>query len=221
MTKYILCYGDSNTWGWDAERYDPKTDFKARFNRDNRWTGRLQKLLGDDFYVIEEGLNGRTTNLDSPDPPDRNGKNYLPSCLYSHAPLNLVILMLGGNDLKSIFHRSAKDAADGLAELINIIQSSKYGADMQSPPSILIIGYPVITNDTLWDFKEEENLLKGASEKSKQFDFYFSALAHQYNCHYFNAAPYIHLSKIDGVHFDAEDHAVFAELMAKEVRKII
>ncbi len=100
----------------------------------------------DHFYVIEEGLNGRTTNVDFPIPPDRNGKNYLAPCLYTHSPLDLVITMLGGNDLKNIFHRTAEDIVTGAAELIQIIQSTKYGHDMQSPPEILLIGYPAFCN---------------------------------------------------------------------------
>jgi len=87
--KTILCYGDSNTWGFvpSTEGYGPTANKKPlrfqRYSRDERWTGRLQKLLGEDYYVIEEGLNGRTTNINSLLPPNRNGKTYLPPCLYS------------------------------------------------------------------------------------------------------------------------------------------
>lgn len=220
MMKNILCYGDSNTWGWDAKSYNPEIDLKVRYPRDIRWTGRLQKLLGDDFYVIEEGLNGRTTNLDSPDPPDRNGKKYLLPCLYSHAPLDLVILFLGGNDLKSIFNRSTKDISDGLEELIQLIQSSKYGADMQSVPNILLIGYPSLSSDQIDVIEKDNDLLTGAVEKSKTFDFYFSKLAQKYHCHYFNMSPHIRYSDIDGVHFDEKAHRIFADLIAIGIKKI-
>jgi len=80
MTKSILCYGDSNTWGYVAGKFNLQTQYMERYPRDIRWTGRLQKLLGDQYYVIEEGLNGRSTNVDSDIPPDRNGKNYLLPC---------------------------------------------------------------------------------------------------------------------------------------------
>jgi lysophospholipase L1-like esterase len=86
--KTILCYGDSNTWG-----YAPGTG--KRYLRHERWTGVLQQLLGSNAVVIEEGLNGRTTTLDDPTKPFRNGKDYLIPCLDSHAPLDLVVLMLG------------------------------------------------------------------------------------------------------------------------------
>ena len=93
----ILCYGDSNTWG-----YNPST--KERYDRYERWTGILQFTLGDEYHVIEEGLNGRTTVWDEPIEGEyKNGKTYLVSCLESHKPLDLVIIMLGTNDLKKRF----------------------------------------------------------------------------------------------------------------------
>ena len=94
--KTILCYGDSNTYGL-------KPDSSQRYPRDVRWTGILQKKLGEDYYVIEEGLSGRTTLWDDPIEEHKNGKTYLLPCLESHSPINLVVLMLGTNDLKTRF----------------------------------------------------------------------------------------------------------------------
>ena len=85
--KTILCYGDSNTWG-----YIPGTG--NRYPRQVRWTGVLQNLLGEKFHVIEEGLNGRTTVMDDPTRIAKNGLPYLRPCLDSHAPIDLVVLML-------------------------------------------------------------------------------------------------------------------------------
>lgn len=219
--KNILCYGDSNTWGYVPGKGNLETMYMERYPRDIRWTGRLQKIVGNDFYIIEEGLNGRTTTVDSPIPPDRNGKNYLAPCLYTHSPLDLVILMLGGNDLKNIFNRSAEDIANGLADLIQIIQSTKYGANMQSPPKILLIGYPALSNDEGGKYFGDKDLLMNGVARSKQFNTYFSAVAKKYHCHYFNMAPYVHFSDIDGIHFDENGHAVFAEKIAPEILKIL
>lgn len=94
--KSILCYGDSNTYGLMPDSPD-------RYPRDVRWTGILQKKLGEDYYVIEEGLSGRTTLWDDPIEEHKNGKKYLLPCLDSHKPVDLVILMLGTNDLKTRF----------------------------------------------------------------------------------------------------------------------
>ena len=96
----ILCYGDSNTWG-----YDPVGN--ARFGPDDRWTGVLRTTLGSAHSVIEEGLNGRTTNVDDQIEEHRNGRTYLMPCVQSHAPFDVITIMLGTNDLKERFHRSA------------------------------------------------------------------------------------------------------------------
>ena len=99
MTR-ILCYGDSNTWG-----YDPASG--ERFAADIRWTGVLRKVLASDrFEVIEEGLNGRTTVWDDPIEGQKNGRQYLIPCLESHRPLDLVVILLGTNDLKKRFSLS-------------------------------------------------------------------------------------------------------------------
>ena len=107
--KSILCYGDSNTWG-----YDPQT--RSRFPHDVRWTGVLASSLGTGYRVVEEGLNGRTTRWDDPIEAGRNGLTFLQPCLESHLPLDLVIVMLGTNDLKQRFGLSASDIAQSAAE---------------------------------------------------------------------------------------------------------
>jgi lysophospholipase L1-like esterase len=99
----VLCFGDSNTNGisGDDENY-------VRLPAAVRWTGRLQRLLGDGYYVIEEGLNGRTTDLDYANRPGCNGRTYFGPCLQSHHPLDVVVIMLGTNDLKAEFNRSPR-----------------------------------------------------------------------------------------------------------------
>jgi len=115
--KTVLCFGDSNTRGQRPGEYE-----KGRLPADQRWTGRLQALLGDRYAVIEEGLNGRTTDLDYPDRPGCNGLTYLEPCLQSHSPLDLVVLMLGSNDLKCRFGRSAGEIAAAHGRLLDAIE---------------------------------------------------------------------------------------------------
>ncbi len=98
--RTVLCYGDSNTWGFDPAR-------QRRFPRELRWPGRLQAALGADWHVVEEGLNGRTTTLDSPLAPGKNGLSYLAPCRDSHAPLDCVVIYLGTNDLAKRYAMTA------------------------------------------------------------------------------------------------------------------
>ena len=111
----ILCYGDSNTYG-----YNPVNGL--RYPKDIRWTGVLQKLLGEEYAVIEEGCNGRTTVFEDVAEPWKAGLGYLKPCLNTHKPIDFVIMMLGSNDLKRVFHASAKEIADGAEQLVSIIK---------------------------------------------------------------------------------------------------
>ncbi|MCD6047115.1 MAG: hypothetical protein K0S08_762 [Gammaproteobacteria bacterium] len=219
--KNILCYGDSNTWGYIPGTFELEGMYHERYSYELRWTGRLQKLLGNNYRIIDEGLNGRTTDIDdNPNIPGTSGETYLLPCLNSHVPLDLVILMLGCNDLKSFYHRSAQDIAAALGKLIRTIQSIKLGKDMRSPPEVLLLGYPTITREDGFDHFGIEGLFKDGIKKSEQFDCYFSKVAAQYGCHYLNIAPHVKLSKIDGIHLDAEGHKTLANLLAKEIKKI-
>lgn len=214
--KTILCYGDSNTWGFVPGSINFETFYMERFPREIRWTGIVQRKLGADYYVVEEGMNGRTTNVDSIELEGRNGKTFLPICLYSHAPLDLVILALGINDLQLQYNRSAQEIAAGSDELVKIITSSTFGPDMQSPPKILLVSPPIPSHEKGFD-----GIFENAIERAKQFDDYFSQIAEQNNCYYFNAARYITLSDIDGLHFDEEGHRLFAEAIFPQVKNIL
>lgn len=108
--KNILCFGDSLTWGFKPE------DF-TRYPIEQRWTGILQKELGSKFHIIEEGLNGRNTIFEDPYLPGRNSENVLPIILESHAPLDLVIILLGTNDIKTYIKGDAKAAALGVQSI--------------------------------------------------------------------------------------------------------
>ena len=114
--KTVLCYGDSNTYG-----YNPVNGM--RYGESIRWTCRLRDLLGDGYRVIEEGCNGRTTIYDDPVDGWKNGLDYLRPCLNSHKPVDIVILMLGSNDLKDTFHLTAREIADGAGVLVDTIKN--------------------------------------------------------------------------------------------------
>ncbi len=198
----VLCYGDSNTFG-----YVPETGM--RYPKAIRYPGRLQFLLGEEYEVIEEGCNGRTTIHDDPIDGWKNGLDYLKPCLHSHRPVDIVILMLGSNDLKAAFHMTAEDIADGVAVLVDVIH--RYTKEKQGfVPKIILVSPPELgpgikTSPFYGAFEE------GAVDESKRFPPYYRAVAEKYGCIFFNAAEHISPSEVDSLHLTEDGHRVLAE----------
>ena len=203
--KTIVCFGDSNTWG-----YDPAA--KARFGPNSRWTGVLQVTLGANYRVIEEGLNGRTTTVDDPIYPHRNGRDYLPPCLESHAPFDLITIMLGTNDLKTRLNRSGSDISESAGVLADIARRSPSGPNGR-PPKVLLIAPPPLTKLT-----ELEEMFEGGTEKSRTFAKYYANRAANLGVAFFDAGSVIRCSDLDGIHFEADQHAILGEAIAEVVR---
>ena len=207
--KVILCYGDSNTWG-----SDPLT--QERFSPQVRWTGVLAHLLGEGYQVIEEGLSGRTTVWDDPvEGLHKNGKVYLLPCLESHQPIDLVLLMLGTNDLKMRFSVPATDIAASVGVLVDVIQKSATGVGGAAPRVLLIAPPPV---GKLSEFAE---MFSDAEVKSHKLSEYYRAVATQYGCDFLNAGDFIVSSDTDGIHFEANQHQKLGEAVALRVRQIL
>ena len=137
--KTVLCFGDSNTYG-----YDPTTGL--RYPESVRWTALLQGLLGTDYKVIEEGCNGRTTVFDDPIEGWKKGLDYLRPCLNTHKPVDIVIMMLGSNDLKEVFHATPEDIASGAETLVKeIIDFTEIKQGFV--PEIILVSPPEIGED--------------------------------------------------------------------------
>lgn len=207
--KTILCYGDSNTYG-----YNPVNGM--RYPEDVRWTGRLQTLLGNDYMVIEEGCNGRTTIYDDPIEGWKNGLGYLRPCLNSHKPVDIVILALGSNDLKETFHASAEQIASGAGTLVEVIQTftkEKQGFE----PYIILVSPPEI-GEGICDSSFYGAFLENAISRSKEFPKQYKIIAEKYNCVFFNAADYVKPSIEDSLHLSSEAHAKMAEELFRVVK---
>ncbi len=204
----VLCFGDSNTWGTN-----PATI--GRFRRDERWPGVLQKALGDDYYIIEEGLGGRTTVWDDPIEGYKNGKEYLIPCLATHAPLDLVIILLGTNDLKKRFSVSAQDIASGAGVLVDTINKSGSGRNFKAPNVLLLVPPPL---GKLTDLSE---MFEGGQAKSMKFSEHFKNITKIYGCELLDLATVIKSSDIDGIHFEKESHKKLGEEVAKKVKTIL
>jgi lysophospholipase L1-like esterase len=202
----IVAYGDSNTWG-----YDPAAG--ARFAPGLRWTGILQSELGPSFKVIEEGLNGRTTVFDDPIEPFRNGLTYLTPCLLSHAPLDLIVISLGCNDLKRRFWLSPGDIALGAERLIVTAKALAVGPGGAAPDIILAAPPPVVELTAFAD------MFDGAREKSQALGACYAAIAKLHGVGFLDAGAHIHCSPLDGIHYEADQHAILGRAMAAAVSR--
>ena len=219
--RTILCYGDSNTWGFIPKSTNYETTIIERYPINVRWPGLLQTLMGNRYYIVEEGLNGRTTNLDYHLQPDRNGKTYLPACLYSHAPIDLVLILLGANDLKSYFNRSAKDICHGISDLIDCIQSTTYGPNLKKAPKILILSQPIPL--PICEAFTDENgslIFKDAIRRAKLMVSLYSKLSREKGCFFLDVSSEVRPTDIDGMHLDESGHKKLAFLVKKAIDDI-
>jgi lysophospholipase L1-like esterase len=195
--------------------YSPST--QDRYARDERWGGVLRNALGEGYLVIEEGLGDRTTVWDDPvEGIHKNGRTYLLPCLESHQPIDLVVILLGTNDLKRRFAAGAFDIAQGAGVLVRIVQKSETGPNGEAP-RVLLLAPPPVANLAGTDFVE---MFKGAEEKSKYFSREFQRVAEELGCEFLDTAEVIVSSKLDAIHLDAEEHRKLGQAVAARVREI-
>jgi len=208
----ILCYGDSNTWG-----YISGSDHQ-RYNVNERWTGILSELLRNNFVVIEEGLNSRT--LISFDrrvgKEGKNGYEYLIPCLDSHDPLDLVILMLGTNELKYVYNKSAEQIGSILEKYFVKTILNRKSQISDKYPKLLVVAPPVINEST--DYCKNGDKYLMATQKSKDLNVIYKKIAQEYNCYFLDN----HLLEvgIDGVHLTKGSHKLLAELLNNMIKDI-
>lgn len=208
--KTILCYGDSNTWGYSPASQD-------RYPFEQRWVSVLAAELGLGYLVIPEGLNGRTTVW--PDPVEgeyKSGKTYLLPCLESHHPIDLVVLMLGTNDLKHRFGLSAWDIARAAATLVEMIFLSPFGPEGLPPQVLLLAPPPTCVAGTIF-----EDMFAGADEKSRDLGRCYQQIAAEFECDFLDASTVIRSSQVDGIHFDASELPKLGAVVAAKVREIL
>ena len=209
MPTTVLCYGDSNTYG-----YDPRSGW--RYPEDVRWTSILSELLGEEYRVVEEGCNGRTTIFDDPLEGWKNGLDYLKPCLNSHKPVDIVILMLGSNDLKETFHAKASEIADGAGVLVKTIH--EFTEEKQGfIPKIILVSPPEI-GEGIVNSPFYGAFLENSIARSQRFPREYKRIADTYGCIFANAAEWIRPSEADSLHLDPEAHRVLAERLSEIVK---
>ncbi|TGP26771.1 MULTISPECIES: SGNH/GDSL hydrolase family protein [unclassified Mesorhizobium] len=209
--KTILCYGDSLTWGYDAAGL-------GRHALEDRWPSVLEEALGDGIEVVAEGLNGRTTAFDDYlAGADRNGARTLPTILTTHAPLDLVIFMLGANDMKPWIHGNPVAAKQGMQRLVDIVRGHDYPFGWPAP-QILVVAPPAVTRTDNAEFKE---MFAGGDDASKRLAPQYSALADEAGCGFFDAGSVATTTPLDGVHLDAENTRRIGQALAPLVRVML
>jgi lysophospholipase L1-like esterase len=204
-----MLYGDSNTHGTMPA---PHLAFDGRFDRDERWAGRLARLLPD-WEVIAEGHPGRTTVHDDPiEGAHRNGLVVLPAILESHRPVDVVLLMLGTNDLKERFAVNAGDIALALERLVRVIRASGTGPGGAAPGVLLVAPPPIVETGCL------AGMFSGGAVKSLALAAEVKAAAERAGVPFLDAGTLVKVSSIDGIHYDAEANPVLAKAFAAAIR---
>ena len=217
--KTIVCYGDSNTWGYMPKRERPEITADNRFPWGVRWTSLLQMKLGADYRVEEEGLNGRTTMFDDPLDICRNGLEYIDTVMLTKAPVDLVILMLGTNDVKEFFGMPPYVIARGCGRLIDRIQAGGYGPG-GSAPQILLVA-PLKLPETLSDSWLSDEFGAGAINRNDQLPGFYGKIAAEKGVHFLNAAEFVTADPADSIHMNEQGHAETAARMCAAVKEIL
>lgn len=208
----IVCYGDSNTWGFISG-----TDH-LRYGYNERWTRVLAELLGQDFEIIEEGLNSRTLTSNDlrPGKVGKNGYEYLIPCLDTHDPIDLVVLMLGTNELRNVYNNTAKEIGEKLEQYFVKTILNRKSQCRDSCPKLLIVAPPPVNEDA--DYCKEDHLYLGAAVKAAEVDAIYQEIAKKYDCYFLSTRDLE--TGIDGVHITKESHRKLAEKLNLEISKI-
>ena len=203
--KTILCFGDSNTWG-----DNPRTVKRhPRYPRSIRWPYVLQKLLGDEYEVISEGLCGRTLVAEDPVKKHRTGITHLQTILETVDPINLIIVMLGTNDTKNMYNLSARDIETHLEQVISLIKDERIR--LEKKPGILIVCPPSpIASKNGGQMIREQEIFKTLPDL-------FKKSAEKFGCDFLNAGDYITSSDVDGIHLEPEAHQKLAEVISERI----
>ena len=207
--RVVLCYGDSNTHGTMPMAH---LEDRGRFGPRERWPGVLATELGSGWRVIEEGLPARTTV--HPDPVagiHKNGLAVLPAVLESHLPLDLVVLMLGTNDLKLRFQVPPVEIAVSIEQLVLTVRRSFAGPGGRPPAVLLVAPPPVLEAGCLAE------IFQGAAAKSQRLAAEYALIAERHETGFLDAGSAFAPHGLDGVHFGADEHAALGRAVAASV----
>lgn len=203
--KRILCFGDSNTYG-----YIPNGS--GRYGEDVRWTGILQKKMASEAIVVEEGLCGRTTVFRDELRPGRRGVEMLPVLLESHTPLDQVIVMLGTNDCKTVYGASPEVIGKGMEKVIGQIKSVL-------PETKILLISPIWLGEEVWKPEYDPEFNKESVEVSKKLKAVYQKIAESNGCLFLAASDVARASAEDQEHLDENGHKELANAIYKVIKK--
>lgn len=204
MKKRILCFGDSNTWGYIAEGHNK--NYVLRHPADIRWPGAAALILGESYEVLEEGLNGRTTGFDDPFSDGRSGLVYLREHLDEFLPVDTAVVSLGINDLKEDICGDIEKSRQAMAQIVKLLQ----GAEI---PNIILILPAQLTSAIAGppfngDFRGENMIAF-----SKALNTAYKELAAACQLPFIDASA-IASAGSDGLHLTAESHRRLGQAVA-------
>lgn len=206
--KSVVCFGDSNTYGHNPVNGE-------RLPESVRWPCLLQCLLGDGYKIIEEGLNGRTTVFDDPNDDWKKGIDYIKGILCTHRPVDYLVIMLGTNDMKTVYNASLDAIAAGLNEIVSRTESVM-NIKQGFVPKIVVVSPPEISTDILkGPFKDSFDEV--SINKSKRLSEYYKRVADKHGCMFIDSKQYIRPSVEDGLHLGPDGHKGLAEIIAKTI----
>jgi len=206
--KTIVCFGDSNTWG-----FNPATG--GRFNEKIRWPRQMQRRLKDGFHVVEEGLNGRTTVFDDPVSGGKSGFDHLPIIRKTHMPIDVLVIMLGTNDLQTRFAVNAAGIAKAMARLVFSAQQPTNDVEGRAPQVLLVAPPPIgPLDDTPY-----EALFNGETTRaeSRKLALLYKEVADMYGTAFFDAGSAVSVSPIDAIHIGQEMQTPLADALAHKI----
>ena len=197
--KKILCYGDSNTFG-----FNPKN--ATRYDENTRWVSLLQKNLGSGYEVIDEGMCNRTGFVENPDGFIFSGSKHFPELIARSENIDILILWIGTNDLMFQYNIDFETVENGLKTLIKLAKTKS---------KRIIIIPPVILRGNILGSYFGNMFDKTSIEKSKAVGNIYKNLAKTYNCEYFDVNEFVKSSDYDGLHFDEDSHKLIADKLAR------
>ncbi|GAA0823495.1 SGNH/GDSL hydrolase family protein [Colwellia asteriadis] len=208
MTINILCFGDSNTWGTSPSG--------ERYNKTQRWSGRLAQLLSEVATVIEAGQPNRTLVHNFPFAGDKSGISYLRPYLQEYKP-ELVLIMLGTNDLKNRFALTVEDVALAMQSLTEQVLNFSVGkgAEQNTTGKVMIIAPP-----PLYEVGSYINIYQNGAKKSQQLAPRYAQVAKKLGCYFFDAGSVVQTCADEGVHWQVNQHQLLAQALSREIINI-